>query len=80
MLSVDLATTLHQQRRRELEGRAAVSRLGREAQPARRSSRAVRVHVGWWLVATGLRLAVWDRRATSTVNLGHLPSARSPSC
>jgi hypothetical protein len=77
MLSVDLATTVHEQRRHELEGRARVNRLGRESAAVRRSSRSVRVHVGWWLVSTGLRLAVWDRRAAG--GLGRLPPARSPS-
>ncbi len=79
MLTVDLATALHHQRRLEFEGHALHARLGRELTTPRRSSRAVRVHVGWWLVSTGLRLAVWDRRPNAGPSYIDHPAVRSLS-
>ena len=77
MLNVDLAHALHHQRRLDFEGHAQHARLGHEFTTPRRSSRAVRVHVGWWLVATGLRLAVWDRRPTAGPYYIDHPAVRS---
>ena len=79
MLNVDLAHALHHQRRLDFEGQALHARLSHEFTTPRRSSRAVRVHLGWWLVSTGLRLAVWDRRSSASPSYIDHPAVRSLS-
>jgi len=64
MLQLQLADQLARQRSQELRLAAEHARLAQARRAARRRQRApVRVRLGWWLVARGLRLAVWDRHA-----------------
>ncbi len=66
MLQLQLADQLARQRSQELRLAAERSRIAHAHRVARRRQRApVRVRLGWWLVARGLRLAVWDRHASA---------------
>lgn len=63
MLQLQLADSLARQRAHDLHADAELARTSHALRHARQHH-PFRVRLGWWLVARGLRMAVWDRHTS----------------